>query len=169
MSRKKSSRLLPTQKAVVELRKHRGMTQQEFSSRLGIAITTVARWETFRPPSGSSLARLRDAAAESGRPDLQRIFDRALLLEAIAPLRLPFGPLSKAVSNLITASTCQPVDPRLAKAYGQMLSALTEAHAQLFAEARAGRFRALPLEEIRKTQIDLEQIQETEQMRQENP
>jgi hypothetical protein len=141
------------------------MTQQEFSNHLDVAITTVARWETFRPPSGLSLARLRDAAAEFGRPDLQIVFEKALMSEVAAPLLLPFGPLSQAVSNLFTASTVLPPKPRLVKAYRQALSAITEAHAQLFAEAGAGRFRALPLEEIRKTQLALEQIEETEQMK----
>jgi transcriptional regulator with XRE-family HTH domain len=58
-SRKKSE----LSKAVVELRVLLGENQQAFSNRLGIALNTVARYETSRPPSGEMLLRLGQLAA----------------------------------------------------------------------------------------------------------
>lgn len=126
-------RLTDTQRAVVELRQHRQMTQQQFAVHLGIAITTVARWETFRPPSGPSLRRLREVALEFGRPDLEDIFYKAIVTEtylASLPPEDPVQLLHLAIVRLhIEASRPQPKPtPTAMKAYRQVVSAIARAH-----------------------------------------
>lgn len=67
--------------AVAALRHHIGETQQQFAARLGLAITSIARYETQRAPSGDVLGRLVDLADEVGRADLAGIFRQALTVE----------------------------------------------------------------------------------------
>jgi transcriptional regulator with XRE-family HTH domain len=57
------------------------MTQQEFAISLGVAITTVARYETGRSPRGRILSKFAELAAENGRPDLSGIFKRRSVAE----------------------------------------------------------------------------------------
>jgi transcriptional regulator with XRE-family HTH domain len=54
----------PVQKAVIALRQHLGMTQQQFAEGLDVTVVTVCRWETSRPPTGFSLFRLLFLARE---------------------------------------------------------------------------------------------------------
>jgi transcriptional regulator with XRE-family HTH domain len=58
-SRKKSE----LSKAVIELRTFLGESQQAFSNRLGVALSTIARYETNYQPSGEMLLRLAELAA----------------------------------------------------------------------------------------------------------
>ena len=48
------------------LRKRRGWTQQELATAVGVALSSVARWESAggRPPKGASLRALRQLARE---------------------------------------------------------------------------------------------------------
>jgi transcriptional regulator with XRE-family HTH domain len=75
-------------RAVVELRKALGDSQQQFAGRLRIAMTTIARYETSRPPKGKALATMARVAEEIGRKDLADEFLLALNAE--------LGPLSGA-------------------------------------------------------------------------
>jgi transcriptional regulator with XRE-family HTH domain len=74
----KNDRNDPASVALVLLRKHMKMTQQEFAVQvLEGAITTVSRYETGNPPPrGDVLLRLAAVARDHGRPDLARIFTR---------------------------------------------------------------------------------------------
>jgi len=65
-------------RALIELRKLLGETQQQFASRLGTAITTIARYETSRPPRGRVLARLEQIARSEGHTNCARTFRSAL-------------------------------------------------------------------------------------------
>ena len=56
--------------AVIDLRTALGKTQQEFAAYLKTALSTIARYETNRPPSGAILASLAATAQEIGRGDL---------------------------------------------------------------------------------------------------
>ncbi|MEN6533142.1 MAG: helix-turn-helix transcriptional regulator [Bryobacteraceae bacterium] len=67
--------------AVRELRKEFGETQQEFATRLGLAISTVVRYELSREPSGEILLTLGRLAEEKNRRDLRDMFSRAYLHE----------------------------------------------------------------------------------------
>jgi transcriptional regulator with XRE-family HTH domain len=58
-----------------------GLTQQAFAQKMGVAITTIARYETGRPPRGSTLEIFAKLAEESGRSDLAGIFKHLLMLD----------------------------------------------------------------------------------------
>ena len=53
---------------VRSLRGRRGWTQQELATAVGVALSSVARWESAagRPPKGASLRALRQLAGEPG-------------------------------------------------------------------------------------------------------
>jgi transcriptional regulator with XRE-family HTH domain len=50
---------------VIELRTSLGDTQEEFAARLRTALSTVARYETSRPPAGAMLLRLAAVAEQN--------------------------------------------------------------------------------------------------------
>jgi transcriptional regulator with XRE-family HTH domain len=64
--------------AVRELRLSLGDTQQSFAHRLGLAISTVVRYELTRAPKGQALALLARLAESQGRHDLGKPFIEAL-------------------------------------------------------------------------------------------
>ena len=66
---------------VAELRKAHGMTQQAFSNHLGVALNTVARWETVRVPDRQHLSKLAEMATLIGRDDISDILRLAALDE----------------------------------------------------------------------------------------
>jgi transcriptional regulator with XRE-family HTH domain len=75
-------------------------SQQQFSNRLGVSISTIARYELQNPPQGNMLKRLAELAIQAGREDLSIIFEKALLeasdprspiAEAIRSLRIDLG------------------------------------------------------------------------------
>ena len=65
MPRPRTSQPNPVSDAVRKLRESLNQTQQEFAQRLGTAITTIARWETTRPPKGKALSDLSALAHDS--------------------------------------------------------------------------------------------------------
>jgi transcriptional regulator with XRE-family HTH domain len=69
-SRKKSELSM----AVAELRTRLGVSQQEFSNRMGVALNTIARYESSREPDGVALLRLAGIARSEGHSDLAEIF-----------------------------------------------------------------------------------------------
>ena len=64
--------------AVTQLRQALGQTQQQFAQTLGTAVTSIARYETSRNPSGPILVRLKDLTRHlmgyvaDNRPELRR-------------------------------------------------------------------------------------------------
>ena len=68
-----------TSQAVLNLRKGLGDTLQQFATRLNCAYTTVARWETVRPPSGDSLLMLIAVAEKHGLDvdELRRVLEES--------------------------------------------------------------------------------------------
>lgn len=73
--RKTSRKRQPASEAVIALRKHMGLTQQRFAVEILLtSITTIARWETGRPPRGEMLLKLSSAAEKQRRPDLSATF-----------------------------------------------------------------------------------------------
>lgn len=64
-------------KAVRELRKTMGLSQQRFSDKIGVTLRTVAHYENDRPPEDKKLIGLYYLATECGRYDLANIFANA--------------------------------------------------------------------------------------------
>jgi transcriptional regulator with XRE-family HTH domain len=67
--------------AVKKLRLALGDTQQQFAARLGLAISTVVRYELTRPPKGRALRQLADVAHKNREFELAFIFHTALVEE----------------------------------------------------------------------------------------
>jgi transcriptional regulator with XRE-family HTH domain len=68
-------------KAVRALRVALGDTQQSFAHRLGLAISTVVRYELTRPPRGIELGRFYHLAIEHHLTHIADVFARAMELE----------------------------------------------------------------------------------------
>lgn len=75
----------PISEALVQLRAGLKETQQQFANRMHTAITTIARYETSRPPKGKVLAELERIAIENDLPDCAAVFRAALAKELGAP------------------------------------------------------------------------------------
>jgi transcriptional regulator with XRE-family HTH domain len=142
------------------------MTQQQLAVHMGLTVTTVSRWETFRPPGGLSLGQLAKVAYEFGRPDLEAIFRKALFTEMdlTAWMLVPGAnePLSKAVRNIVEA--LNGIAPkRLVIAYRKMVSAIRAAHDELVKNA-VDIPPTLPTQkELEALQVLLDRIDENEQ------
>lgn len=67
--------------AIKDLREALGQTQQQFAQTLGTAVTTIARYETGRNPTGQILIRLKDLAREHKQENLDDVFYTALVQE----------------------------------------------------------------------------------------
>jgi transcriptional regulator with XRE-family HTH domain len=85
MARPRESTPNAVSDAVRQLRKRVRLTQQEFAEWMDVAITTVARWETTRPPSRGKLAVLRLLAQGLGEYGLAGTFGKALAAELNVP------------------------------------------------------------------------------------
>jgi transcriptional regulator with XRE-family HTH domain len=93
------------QKALTQLRKSLGMTQQELSERLGVILNSVSRWESSRPPSGHSLWQLQRFARDVGAPEIAAIFQRAIDQENPKhTFTLPMPPDTEALAELRAAA-----------------------------------------------------------------
>jgi transcriptional regulator with XRE-family HTH domain len=64
---------------VKRLRLALGDTQQAFAHRLGLAISTVVRYELTRAPRGRALVELAELAMANGLEDCAKVFRNALL------------------------------------------------------------------------------------------
>jgi transcriptional regulator with XRE-family HTH domain len=64
-----------------KLRLALGETQQSLANKLGIAISTMVRYETNRPPHGEALVRFMKLADANSQPDLAKLFQAALARE----------------------------------------------------------------------------------------
>src|ERR1035437_96317 len=71
----------PISIAVARLRQSFGESQQEFANRTGLAITTVARYETSRPPQGESLDLFCALARQQGLTEVAETFRNALIAQ----------------------------------------------------------------------------------------
>ena len=121
-----------------------------------MALNTVSRWETIRPPRALALIQLGQVAIEFGRSDLAEIFGRPLRGDIIRA-----KPLEDALRHLMTAnwSLAMPPPLRVRKAYGKVISAITEAHAELINEVKR---RGDERPSLNETQELLERIDEFE-------
>src|SRR5579884_1076946 len=90
-------------RAVRHVRDALGLTQQEFASRLGMAISSVVRYELSRPPKGKVLARFRRFAQEHGLDEYADVFRHALAIELDMKVR-ELTPTRRRVSAEITCN-----------------------------------------------------------------
>ena len=81
VNKEKSATPRPLTRAVREFRRALGDTQQSFAARLGLAISTVVRYESTRAPGGAALAQLAKAAGENGLDNYGQEFMGALAKE----------------------------------------------------------------------------------------
>jgi transcriptional regulator with XRE-family HTH domain len=110
--------------AVKRLRVALGDTQQSFAGRLNLAISTVVRYETSRPPSGRYLLVLRDIAREaSAKPkgteratltELADLFHRAWIHELDKSAdRLPQTTVEEDMAYALLLSLRNPLVPEI--------------------------------------------------------
>jgi transcriptional regulator with XRE-family HTH domain len=122
-----STRKTPTQKAILDLRDFLHTTQENLARALNVTRLTVARWETQRPPSGTSLWRLFEFARKSGAPEIAAVFQKAMDREKQS-FTYPVGSDSQALKDLrIVADNV----PAMRKHYLAVLVALLKAHRHL--------------------------------------
>src|SRR4051794_39269066 len=121
--------------AVVQVRNKLGESQQAFSNRLGVAIQTVARWETHRPPSGEILLVLAQLASQHGCKQAYEEFtqkyfsdlERGIGRQAFrGPLLQHFGLLLEGLRRAAGGDEPPTDDPRVAKAVLQEISRLID-------------------------------------------
>ena len=92
MARPTSRTRNPISAAMIRLRRALGDNQQQFANRTKTAVTTIARYETSRPPKGKILAQFARMAEEAGHHDIAKIFSEALEGE--------LGPTTPALSQI---------------------------------------------------------------------
>lgn len=68
----------PVSTAMKRLRKIRGLSQQALAVKLGMAISTIARWETSDPPSGEVCLRFDEMANDDQSVFLRRYAEYGL-------------------------------------------------------------------------------------------
>src|SRR3954451_13966989 len=59
---------------LIELRRLLGDSQQKFGDRLGLALNTIARYETDQPPTGKVLLKIANVAALNRHRELSEYF-----------------------------------------------------------------------------------------------
>jgi transcriptional regulator with XRE-family HTH domain len=77
--------------AVKALRLALGDTQQEFATRLGIAISSAVRYESTRPPHGKMLGQLYRLALKNQHFAVASMFHQALIVELGAAASYKLG------------------------------------------------------------------------------
>ena len=106
--------------AVAALRKAMKKTQTSFAVEvLGVAVSTVARYETSHAPSGEVLLRLASIAESQGLPRVRDVFRRRYIDEVFAK----FGFRTEPISAHETIPT-----------HGYLLVKLSDSNAMLFKE-----------------------------------
>jgi transcriptional regulator with XRE-family HTH domain len=68
----------PMAQAISRFRQSLGDTQQQFAQRVGLAVTSIARYETNSPPSAKVLARFVEVAQTANLPSFTEIFESRL-------------------------------------------------------------------------------------------
>jgi transcriptional regulator with XRE-family HTH domain len=91
------------QQTIKELRAHLGLTQQNLAVMLKKALTTVARWETSRPPKGAILFELQGLALDNGLPELASVFEEAIVTDALVGSRALTVPVTDDEKHLVGA------------------------------------------------------------------
>ena len=124
--------------AVIRMRKAFGWTQTELALKVGVAVQTVGRWESYDPPRGDTLERLADFADNAG---YAKGDDFRYLIEAERGERRPiwFGVSTEEESQVTMAVLDLLRNPRwahLKKPLMRDLKPVLDAWAGGFAEHR---------------------------------
>jgi transcriptional regulator with XRE-family HTH domain len=117
MSRKKRAAV---QEAVVALRRHFGMTQQQLATEMNVGVMTISRWETSRVPTGFSLFRLLSLARNYNLSEIASVFEDAWSKETnrifVRNARiLPSQAAAAALGEIRAASWHPVIGPEYAK------------------------------------------------------
>jgi transcriptional regulator with XRE-family HTH domain len=96
-------------KAIRRFRLKLGDTQQQLASRIGISITSVARYETNSPPSDEVLTRLAELARDLQLPRFAAIFDKKVRPENAMNL-LEFAAVQSLLRESIETLTPQRLE-----------------------------------------------------------
>jgi transcriptional regulator with XRE-family HTH domain len=134
MSRAPANPRTAVQNALIDLRRHLGLTQLQLALALGVTPATTARWETTHPPRGRALDRLAQFADQRGAIVWASIFNGALEQEEERrynrSLRMADDSLDfeAAISNVYRSVRASGDDPRLAEYWARILEALIPAH-----------------------------------------
>jgi transcriptional regulator with XRE-family HTH domain len=115
----------PVCQAVRRLRLALDDTQQQFATRLHLAISTVVRYELSRPPRGKALVQLDRLAMEHGFDDCALIFRNALLNEA--GVRIPVGDARPPQAASVGFETPWPKTPEEEAMVADVLTVMREA------------------------------------------
>jgi transcriptional regulator with XRE-family HTH domain len=119
------------QKALIQLRKKLGLSQQGLSEALKVTSISVCRWETSRPPTGFSLLKLEQFAHDSSAPEIAAIFRRAIDVERPKHFyKFPVPPDEEALREQ-RFEAHERGTLRRQRAYLQVLDILVQAHADL--------------------------------------
>jgi DNA-binding transcriptional regulator YiaG len=153
--------LTPAQQAVVDLRRALGLSQQKLATLMGKSIVTVARWETKRPPSGTSLYELLVFAERRGQKEIAKAF-ATVIGEAGNPQSPAWNDLDREVSfaaaihNLSRNAHIR----RAYNVYKKALERLVDAHALLVEAARDGTalHEDTPLDSLEYDQLMIERM-----------
>jgi transcriptional regulator with XRE-family HTH domain len=121
--------------AVKSLRHALGDTQQGFAHRLGLAISTVVRYESTRPPKGRALEQLAQVAEQAGLDAEAGAFRNALVQE----LGLTITP--HAVMEYTPAPELQPLSDTEEALVAAVLRVMRNAEYQPIREALMGLLR----------------------------
>lgn len=165
-SRKKKSTVATkrteVQRAIVDLRQTRNLSQRAFAVHIRHNPATIGRWEALTPPHGRALAELSKIAVEFGRPDLAQIFSQGLDREVGIVASGGLGgighfPLDSAVKDLYEAAQADSSRrSAVYRAFQKWLKATVAFHAVLVQEVDQGRILKLDQPSYRQ---HLEQVQ----------
>jgi transcriptional regulator with XRE-family HTH domain len=81
MARPTSRAKNPVSAALTDLRESLGDSMQEFSNRMGVALTTIGRYETSHPPTGKALRRFHALAKRYDHAPACKVFGEAITHE----------------------------------------------------------------------------------------
>ncbi len=120
----------PVTAAVRELRLALGDTQQSFAQRLGLAISTVVRYELTRPPKGNALRMLARVAEENKLASVATCFRQALAAELGAwdpgDLKLKLEPQTNTERLWVSAILAVLRNPQYASLIPKLVRLLRE-------------------------------------------
>ena len=153
-----SSKKTPVQLALINLRKKLCITQQQLATAMNVSTVSVCRWETIRPPTGTSLADLASFAEKNGAPEEAALFGETLFQGD--PKQRVYGFRSarlreSAALRALAAIQADRNNPAVRRGRIQILRTLVQAHALLVQAAIEGGLETEACRDLQRTHQDL--------------
>ena len=150
--------------AVRELRKTLGESQQAFSNRLGLSLSSVAHYEgaVRQSPDFAVILMLFRVAAEVGRKDLAAFFLQAINADRAARVMVPVE--SEDERSKIRALQSILHDPQFSNLRKPLLKLLAPVEAQLQQTAALERVEAADIPAVARQMIKAQQKQSEQRM-----